>query len=396
VVSSARPGNDHHRRERDSEERYLLRLLNTGEKDRGSLRNQIQNYDKQLVEMKNYKKKLRRNVAELKDELAFVTKEKDNIVSDLRREVQELRKLKDIFSSIRDDDHKELIMDLNEPKRKTKKYRRYSISSAPHDIIDDRTRTMRTHLYQQQLEIDDVMAKTDIDISNVRDGGKRTPLHQSRRRSIGRAQSNAGVVVSPDKVKAAAHSFLDFFCNLKPKVLKSLWKTHVVTRDSHGMRILLLINLPTFLHTLIQYIFRQDNADHPLPSRRRTRPLVTFLELRLNPYLGNKKYINLQHFLKFPEWLIGRNKSDGSPSTSRKAAWYMSSAEVEHRRALKVGSTCKIWSAGGNAWFGGKVIEIQHDSLGEWLVVQYYHNNLVIRKEVQRFSKLLDISTKYV
>jgi len=373
----------------------MLRLLHSGEKDRDSLKKQIHNFQTQCAQVERNKKTLRRNVVLLIEELAFLTTEKDSLISTLKREVRELRELKDIFSGLRDDDHKELVMDADKvPRNMVQRSRRFSISSAPdgHDI--DVNRSKRADL--QQLEIDDIMAKTDIDIS-CRGMEKRAEEHPSRRKSYGRSHHRQDKVpITQQKVQAAAQSFLEFFCKLKPKVLKLLWKTYVETSDRVGVRVLHLINLPTFLHNLIQYIFRQDNPEHPLPSKRRTRPLVTFLEFRLNPYVGSKKYIYLQQFLKFPVWLARRMGSDCSLSTSKKAARYMSSAEVQLRRDLKVGSNCKIWSEGGNAWFSGEVIKIQHDALGEWLVVQYNHNKLVIVKEVQRFSKLLDMSEQYV
>ena len=58
--------------------------------------------------------------------------------------------------------------------------------------------------------------------------------------------------------------------------------------------------------------------------------------------------------------------------------------------------TQKLFGKGGNAWFRGEVVEILQDAFGEWLVVQYNHDQHVIVKEVQRFSKLLDVTEQYI
>jgi len=395
VVGAPRQSNDHHWRERDPEERHMLRLLHTGEKDKELLKREIHNFRTQCAQIEKKKKKLRHNVVLLEEELAYLTTEKDTLISNLKREVAELRELKDMFSDLRNDDHKEQGMDLEAPKNMDKKYRRFSVSSAPQKMVDVLKRSKHADLYQKQFEIDDLLAKTDIDISYRGDIDKRAVSQPLSNKSYGRSRHRKhGVSVSQQKVEAAAHSFLEFFCKLKPKVLKLLWKTYVETRDREGVRVLYLINLPTFLHNLIRYIFRQDNPEHPLPSKRRTRPLATFLEYRLNPYVGSKKRIYLKQFLKFPVWLT--RKELESPNTSKKAARDMSADEINLRRELAVGSRCKIWSAGGNAWFSGEVIAIQHDTLGEWLVVQYNHDRLPIVKEVQRFSKLLDLSEHFI
>merc|ERR550534_3656890 len=142
----------------------MLGLLHTGEKDKELLKREIHNFRTQCAQIEN-KKKLRHNKVLLVEELAYLTTEKDSLISNLKREVAELRELKDMFSDLRNDDNKEQGMDFEVPKDMDKKYRRFSVSSAPQKMVDILKRSKHSDLYQKQFEIDDLLAKTDIDIS---------------------------------------------------------------------------------------------------------------------------------------------------------------------------------------------------------------------------------------
>jgi NOL1/NOP2/fmu family ribosome biogenesis protein len=333
---------------------------------------------------------LRHDVAFLKEEVQLIAMKKDMMVNDLTKEIHRLRELK---RAVNEQDHKESVFKFNEPTRiDIRGFLGASVVSAPLRVKKDREHD----IYLKQEEINRFKANTDTGIRWTKPEGSGFILDSgvlgSKRGKFEIPQIEGGF---SQRLEEAAHSFLEHFCKLKPRVLSSLWMRYVEKNEGENGVVLNVMNLPILLDNLILYIFKNNNPYRSLPSRRKTKQLVSFLEFKLDPFIRKKKYITIEHFMQFPQWLRGRKFKSGISLTAKaKVAESMTSEEEIQRQQLNVGSACKIWSNGASKWCKGKVVTVKHDSHGDWLVVRYSANRQTLEKEIQRFSNMLDVSGK--
>jgi len=193
-----------------------------------------------------------------------------------------------------------------------------------------------------------------------------------------------------DEVEAAARAFLSIFSEFSSKMLKNFWKNADEVELKNDQLVLDKRHLPSFLHRLVVFAYLKDNPNHATPSARRTKPLVSLLQVRLAPHRRNRRYFTYEHFQKFSHWLQQRKdvKRLKPPITlSNQNTRGPSSGDL--RRQLGIGSPCLIWSATGQRWCEGEVTSTKYDVEGEWLVVRYFCKSKCIEKEVQRFSDLI-------
>lgn len=374
-------------RTKDSKERYLIQLLKIGRRDRTSLKHKIKKIESHRIKSEKRKDILRLDVAYLKKEIKTISTKNETELNALYDEIQRLRKLKQVLN---ERTKKASVERINEtPIIDIGLYQGASVASAPK--IGNKRRELD---YRQKYATIRYVATTDAgNIPNEHETNRIT-LHSSVQ------GSSSSIFQIPQTepfynklIHDAAWTFVDIFCKLEPRVLRTLWERYLRTIEGDKGGFLCTANMPVFLDNLILYIFRQENPNYPFPSRWKTKPLVSFLEFKLDPYIGKTKYITFEHFMQFPQWLKGTAlKSQISVNPLKKALEYMSSTEEALRRRLQLGSTCIIWSEGEKKWCEGEVIGTKRDSLGEWLVVRYFANNFIIEKEVQRFSTLLSIS----
>jgi len=325
----------------------------------------------------------------VKKEIKTILTKNDKELKDLNDEVRRLRKQKQLLGQR---DHRASMVKINEtPINDIGYYPVPSIVSSPEGVIRHREHDV----YRQKYDTNTYMTKTDAGI-----GPNEPETSGFILLSSVRGSSSSNILQIPEKgsvfikvIEDAARTFIDIFCKLGPRVLRSLWERYAIPLDREKVGILRKTNIAVFLDNLILYAFRQENPHHPLPSKWKTESLVSFIEFKLDPYIGKKKYLTFEHFMKFPQWLRGiKLKSEVSVKPLKKAIEYLSSKEEAMRRRLKVGSSCTIWSKGEKMWCKGDVIDTKYDGFGEWLVVRYVANNFIIEKEVQRFSTLLRIS----
>lgn len=370
----------------DPEERRYVKLLYEVESDKNALQREIVLMKERRAAKQEKAKYLLQEIEMLKETLTSLRKNKEVSTRRLKSELQRLKDAK--RESINDDDV--------ESKRAEVMVRpqRASVSSVP--VYDSK-----------------VYRKPGRDRSRRGDHGgfdhynstrsqqaprrRRSSSHGTRRTRI--QSPRREIQITQDKIAAAAQAFLDIFGQLRDKVIKSLWKTSPETEEKGNQRILNTSRLGPFLHGLVVHAFRHDNPEHPAPSVRRTKPLVSLLKYRLTPYIEDKKYLDLEHFKMFPLWLakpevvkneFGQQRGDDLKRVPEK----LTATDMDRRRQLKVGSDCLIWSDGMKTWCEGQVIKKKFDEQGEWLVVRY--NNDSTDKEVQRYSKLLKVPKRIV
>lgn len=373
-------------RKKDPKERYLIQLLSNGERDRASLRSKIKMIESERVKSEKRKESLRLDVAFLREEVMTIATKNEKMFSDLTAEIQRLKKLK---QAMNEQNNQESMLNLP-TMIEVGRYKGASVASAPQGV-----KKRREHdLYRQKFEINRNVANTDAGFgwSERETNGfiLNSSVPGSPHRSFQIPRTEA---FFSRNVENTALSFLDLFCKLKSTVLRSLWERYVETSDRDSGDVLYIINLPIFLDNLVLFIYKKKNPRRSLPSRKKTKPLVSFLEFKLAPYIGKKKYITLKDFLQFPIWFQGRkSKFEVLPMPYKEEIECMTHEEKTLREQLKVGSACNIWSKTEKKWCKGKVISTKLDNVGEWLIVRYSINKMDVEKEVQRFSNLLDIS----
>lgn len=378
---------DDEERKKDLEESQLIQLLNCGTRDRAALKKKIKKIEFERVICNKRREMLQVDLAFLKKEMQMIAAKKDNLLKHL---TDEIRRLKTFKQTMDEYEHKMSVIKFNTTTSSDAGFRPgASSASAPLDVKEDKEH----ELYQRRTDINHF--HSDPGINTVEDdvsGKTRADALESRNHTFKIPKTEA--VFSQD-IKDAVQTFIHCFCKLKPRALKVLWAKYVNTREKKKDAVLYLVNLPIFLDNLIIYVFKQENPSHTIPSRRTTKPLVSFVQFKLAPYIGRKNYITLSQFMQFPQWLTGANgMKELSPESQRKSIDGMTPGEEVLRQQLKVGSICNIWSESNRMWCPGEVKRIKYDGLGEWLLVRYVCKGLVIEKDVQRFSDAMDISRK--
>jgi len=360
----------------DTDERRYIELLREVKADKGQLEREIASMQEKRDARKEKAEYLLQEIDMLKGTLTSLRKNKEASVRRLKSELQRLSEAK----------RQSLNEDGLEQKREEYRPRpqRASVSSVP---VYDRK------VYKGPNKERTRRGDRGFDIPHSLKGSqsprrRRASSHGTRRARI--HQSPRGEIqITQDKIEAAAQAFLDIFGQLRPKVIKSLWVRSDETEEKGNERVLHTSNLGPFLHGLVVHAFRHDNPDHPAPSVRRTKPLVTLLKSRLVPYIGKKKYLELEHFKMFAFWLEKPDMLQQQGDHIMRSADKLTAADIDRRRQLKYGSECLIWSDGLQSWCEGQVINVKYDEQGEWLVVRY--NDDSTDKEVQRYSKLLKV-----
>jgi len=197
------------------------------------------------------------------------------------------------------------------------------------------------------------------------------------------------VMISKDKVEAAADAFTSFLRSLSTDKLDNLWKSSLDAEEKQAEQVVLEAkNLPSLLHSLVVYAFKQDNPTMPDPSVNRTKPLVSLLQMRLKPHLS-ERFITVEDFRNIPRWLeSGETLRELEPPPVRGA---VHTSDDDLRKNLKVGSICLVWSLGGQRWCEAEVVGTKRNTQGEWLVVRYCDRSKWLEKEVQRYSRLVRI-----
>jgi len=361
----------------DTDERRYIELLHEVKADKGQLEREIGLMKEKRAARKEKAKYLLQEIDMLKGTLTSLRKNKEVSVRRLKSELQRLREAK---RETLNEDGLEQKRDEYRPRPQ-----RASVSSVP---MYDRKIYKRPNKERSRRA-----DRGGFDIPNSIRGSqsprrRRSSSHGTRRARI--HQSPRGEIqITQDKIEAAAQAFLDIFGQLKPRVIKSLWTRSAETEEKGNERVLHTSNLGPFLHGLVVHAFRHDNPDHPAPSVRRTKPLVTLLKSRLVPYIEKKKYLDLEHFKMFAFWLEKPDILQQKGDHIMRSADKLTAADIDRRRQLKYGSECLIWSDGLQMWCEGQVINVKYDEQGEWLVVRY--NDDSTDKEVQRYSKLLKV-----
>jgi len=360
----------------DTDERRYIELLREVKADKGQLEREIASMQEKRVARKEKAKYLLQEIDMLKGTLTSLRKNKEVSVRQLKSEMQRLREAK----------RQSFSEDGLEQKREEYRPRpqRASVSSVP---VYDRK------VYKGPSKERTRRGDRGFDLPSSLKGSqsprrRRASSHGTRRARI--HQSPRGEIqITQDKIEAAAQAFLDIFGQLRPKVIRSLWMRSDETEEKGKEKVLHTSNLGPFLHGLVVHAFRHDNPDHPAPSVRRTKPLVTLLKSRLVPYIEKKKYLELEHFKMFAFWLEKPDMLQQKGDHIMRSADKLTAADIDRRRQLKYGSECLIWSDGLQSWCEGQVINVKYDEQGEWLVVRY--NDDSTDKEVQRYSKLLKV-----
>jgi len=359
----------------NKDERRYVELLMEVKTDHTGLKREIAAMNEKRRARKEKAKYLLQEIDMLKETLTSLRKNKE--VS-IRRLKSELQRLQEVKQKSLNDDTKE------QPRMEMRRTTRASVSCVP--VYDNKVYRTPKNERARNIDYDEYIPRS---VKTAHIPRRRRSSSQGNRRRIRSPRVEAQI--SKEKIEAAAHAFLDIFCQLKPNSLKSLWEKSPQIEVIDNEKVLSTKRIGSFLHGLVVFAFRHDNPEHPAPSVRRTRPLVSVLKLRLTPYIEDEKYLNMGHFTMFPVWLEKPEKAEQEINlrSSDKAT-----DDIERRRQLKVGSECQIWSDGGQKWCEGQVKKIKFDKQGEWLLVRY--NDGSTDKEVQRFSKLLKVPKRIV
>jgi len=371
---------------KDHEESQLLELLDSGTRDTAALKKKIKKIEFERVICDKRREQLQVDLAFLKQEMQTIAAKKDIVLKHLKDKIRRLRSFKQTMDEY---EHKMSVIKYNKKPTDVDLRLGASSASAPLEVRENREH----ELYKRKIEI--ARFHSDPGNGTMEDdlnGTYRADVLGSRSRTFKIPKTDA---VFSQEIKDAVQTFIHFFCMLKPEALKELWTKYVNTKERKKEAVLYVVNLPIFLDNLIIYVFKQENPSHTIPSRTATKPLVSFFQFKLAPYIGRKNYITLNQFMLFPQWLLGEKWiRETSPESQWKSLECMTPEEEVLRQQLKVGSTCNIWSDTNQMWCPGEVKRITHDDLGEWLLVRYICKRLVIEKDVQRFSSAMDISEK--
>lgn len=378
------------------EDRSLVELLSEGKRDNTDIKHGIVIMEEKRDQQKKREKLLRQEIESLKHTLASLQSDKGNSVAELQDMIKVLRALKREPSR---DESKEFKREELLPREKTrwrsKGVRVHRTASVPIVPVYGR-KSMRRAGSERTLyeDYDDEHSQTPSGFRPVGQykGRKKADI-RNRRRS---APSPHASIYNNEEVNEAAQALLDILGQIKPKVMKSLWRKSPQTEDRGSMKLLHMNRLSPFLHELVVFAFMRDNPDKPVPSAHRTKPLVQLLTLRLLPYVQSKKYLDFEHFKMFPIWLEKRGKPWLGTMGSNDRVRDTKAEDIEKRKNLDIGSKCYIWSVGGQVWYNCEVAKIKHDAQGEWLVVRYFNNSTWLEKEVQRYSASLRFPKKTV
>jgi len=385
------------------EEGRLINELETITQENISLHKVLTVLENEHKEAAKREKKLNRDLESLKQEISLVKVEKKSeerslnaTIKKLRQELYEMGMTKQSLNF----KIKEYNARRAKPKSARRNYggdraKRYStgmasVSGVP--MYDERTHGKKKGRHQTKGG-----SKRDDRMIRRYSGDHSSKMESPRRSRVDRRMSTPikqyGTVDEEpehDSVGAAAGAFIAVLTSLSKKKLDFLWR-HALDADEKQAEELVLEgkDLANLLHKLVVYAFKQDNPNLPDPSRTRTKPLVSLLELRLKPHLGSR-FITVEDFRNLPGWLErGETLRALEPPPKRGAVARPSEGDL--RRDLVKGSTCLVWSLGSDRWCEGEVVGIKHDTQGEWLVVRYCDRLRWLEKEVQRYSRLLRV-----
>lgn len=371
---------------KDHEEIQLLQLLNSGTRDGVALKKKIKKIEFERVLCDRRREMLQGDLTLLKTEMQTIAAKWDNMLKHLKDKIQTLRSFKETMDEC---EHKMPVNKFNRTSTDIGFRLASSSASAPLEVKWNREH----ELYKRKKEITHFHSDPgNGTMDNDLNGTYRPDVLESISPIFKIPKTEA---IFSQEIKEAVRTFIHFFCKLKPRDLMALWTKYVNTKERKGEReaVLYVVNLPIFLDNLMIYVFKQKNPSHNIPSRRTTKPLVSFVQFKLAPYIRKKNYITLNQFMLFPQWLRGEERSmEISPESRWKSLECMTPEEEVLRQQLKVGSTCSIWSDTNQMWCPGKVKRIKHDDLGEWLLVRYICKRVVMEKDVQRFDSAIDIS----
>jgi len=358
----------------DPEENRYLDLLHEVKIDKSHLEREIEAMQEKREARQEKAKYLLQEIDMLKETLTSLRKNKE--VS-IRRLTSELERLKQTKRQSMNDGREQKGDDvLVRPKRA-------SVSSVP--VYDNKK--YRKPSKERPRRTDHGGFDLPTSMRSSQSPRRRRSSHGTRRARIHSPRKE--IKITQDKIEAAAQAFLDIFGQLRPKIITSLWRRSSETEEKGDERILDINRLGAFLHELVVHAFRHDNPDHPPPSIRRTKPLVSLLKQRLMPYIENKEFLDIEHFKMFAFWLEKPVMALQNGDYLARSPDKLTAVDIDRRRQLNVGSECQIWSEGMGMWCEAEVINIKFDEQGEWLVVRY--NDGSTDKEVQRYSKLLKV-----
>jgi len=383
---------------RDPEERRYMELIYEVKSDKSQLEREIAVMREKRAERDERVKFLRQEINILRDTLSDLQTEKDISITRLKNELVTLTstKLGSVSGESKESNVDEWRSTKSEKIRASslgsRRHKRASVSSVP--MYDRKLYRRKWKDRSRAVEYDG----SQLSSPRTETSSRRGSHSESRRWRRARANSQgnrrrkksprAEIQITQDKIEAAAQAFLDIFGQLNPKLLKSLWKRSPDTEKRGNERILHISRLGAFLHGLVVDAFKHDNPEHPAPSVRRTKPLVSLLIKRLSPNIEGLEYLSLVQFKMFPVWLESPAMSanddvQGDPSEKK------AESDIDRRQDLKEGDSCLIWSDREQVWHEGQVTSIKFDEQGEWLVVRYNDNST--DKEVQRYSNLLKV-----
>jgi len=376
------------------EDRSLKELLSEGKRDNQGIKHGITVMEEKRDQQKKREKLLRQEIESLKHTLASLQSDKGNSVAELQDMVKVLRALKrEPFFDESKESKREDLLPREKSRWRSKGVRVHRTASVPTVPVYGRKKSRRAGskgtLYE---DYDDEHNETPSGFSPVGQyKGRKKPDVRNRRRS---APSPHASIYNSGEVDEAAQALLDILGQIKPKVMKAIWKKSLQTEDRGSIKLLHMNRLGPFLHELVVFAFMRDNPDKPVPSAHRTKPLVQLLTLRLLPYVQSRKYLDFENFKMFPIWLEKRGKPWLGTMGSNDRMRDTQADDLEKRKNLKIGSKCYIWSVGGQIWYNCEVAKIKYDAQGEWLVVRYFNNSTWLEKEVQRYSASLRFPKK--
>merc|ERR1719320_118586 len=280
---------------KDLEESELIQLLNNGQSDRAVLRKKIQQIELERFKCDKRKKTLRLDLALRKKEIQTIAKNKDKVLNYLTDEIRRLRILK---QTMKEYDQKMPALKFSKPSIiDSERHRGASNSVSPQGVKKDGEQDV----CRQSHEIN--RFRTDPCIHARENEIIKYNLNPIVRKPRSRTVTIPNTEAVFSKQIKDARTFVYFLYKLKPKVLKALWANYVEANEKESGGVLFVINLPIFLDNLVLFIFKQENPRLALPSRRKTKPLVSFIQFILDPYIGKKRYITRDHFMLFPQWL---------------------------------------------------------------------------------------------
>jgi len=346
-------------------------------------------------ESEKRERQLTRKVESIKEDISLLKAEKLNEEMNLKATV---KKLKMELRQLEEGQNQKYQFHSPRQMRPKMKIGRRHYSQGQIPVMHETGRPMRNSRKIRRSSSARIERRSDIyrlgsarSPRKVNVGGPRTrkmssPCVTSSSTKVSRQDANI-VIISKDKVEAAADAFTSFLRSLSSHKLDNLWKTSLDAEEKQAEQVVLEAkNLPSLLHSLVVYAFKQDNPTMPDPSVNRTKPLVSLLELRLKPHLS-ERFITVEDFRNIPRWLeSGETLRELEPPPVRGA---VHTSDDDLRQNLKVGSICLVWSLGGQRWCEAEVVGTKRNTQGEWLVVRYCDRSKWLEKEVQRYSRLV-------